>query len=283
MVRFSPPSTTTEASHKTTDALVIRKLTLPGLLAPYNAGENMKLHTATSAFALAVALGLAACDSDSPTAPTATAPQTGQLDRQGPNARGQSLDFAVQGPLSRADAVVGSFTGTFHVTKFGFDEATRQLMVTGVLSGTETFLDGTTATITDKVVTTTATLKKGSQVSSTSTAYQFVGSTMYQFTASCGILLLDLGPLHLDLLGLVVDLNEVILDITAQTGANNLLGNLLCALTGLLDIPGAIAGIINLIGSINQLLSTIGGLATPTVAPFPFDVSHGTIAILRST
>ena len=243
----------------------------------------MKLQTASSALALTVALGLAACNSDSPTAPKANAPQTGQLDKQGPNARGQSLDFAVQGPLSRAGEVVGNFTGTFHVTKFGFDQATRQLMVTGLLSGTETFLDGTTVPITNQEVTTTATLKKGSQVSSTSTPYQFASSSMYQFTASCGILLLDLGPLHLDLLGLVVDLNEVILNITGQTGAGNLLGNLLCALTGLLDIPGAIAGIINLINSINQLLGSIGGLATPAVAPFPFDMAHGAVAILRST
>ena len=243
----------------------------------------MKLQTASSAFALTVALGLAACNSDSPTAPRANAPQTGQLDKNGPNSRGQSLDFAVQGPLSRADAVVGSFAGTFHVIRFGFNEVTRQLMVTGLLSGTETFVDGTTAAITDQEVTTTATLKKGSQVSSTSTPYQFASSSMYQFTASCGILLLDLGPLHLDLLGLVVDLNEVILDITGQTGAGNLLGNLLCALTGLLDIPGTIAGITHLIDSINQLLSSIGGLATPAVAPFPFDMSHRAVALLRST
>jgi hypothetical protein len=247
----------------------------------------MKLQTATSAVALTVAFGLAACNTDSPTGPQVKAPQTGQLERQGPKSRGGSLDFNVNGPLSRAGEAAGSFAGTFHVTKFGFDEATRQLMVTGVLNGTETFTDGTTAAVTDQVVTTTATLKRGSQVSSTSTPYQFASaSSIYQFTASCGILLLDLGPLHLDLLGLVVDLNEVILDITGQTGAGNLLGNLLCALTGLLDIPGAIAGIINLIDSINQLLSGIGGLgglATPAMAPFAFHVAPGAIASFRSS
>jgi len=243
----------------------------------------MKLQRATSAIALTVAFGLAACNTDSPTGPQVQAPQTGQLERQGPNSRGASLDFDVNGPLSRASGVVGNFVGTFHVTKFGFDEATRQLMVTGVLNGTETFTDGTTATVTDQVVTTNATLKKGSQVSSTSSPYQFASASMYQFTASCGILLLDLGPLHLDLLGLVVDLNEVVLDITGQTGAGNLLGNLLCALTGILDIPGAIAGIINLIDSINQLLSGIGGLATPAMAPFSFDMSRGAIASFRSS
>ena len=239
----------------------------------------MKLQTARSAMALTVALGLAACNTDSPTGPQAKAPQTGQLERQGPNSRGASLDFNVNGPLSRAGAEVGTFAGTFHVTKFGFDQATRKLMVTGVLNGTETFTDGTTAPVTDLVVTTDATLKKGSQVSSTSPTYQFASSAVYQFAATCGILALDLGPLHLDLLGLVVDLNEVILDVTGQTGAGNLLGNLLCALTGLLDIPGAIAGIINLIDSINNLLGTIGGLSTPAMAPIPFDMSHGAIAI----
>jgi hypothetical protein len=55
--------------------------------------------------------------------------------------------------------------------------------------------------------------------------------------ATCDILTLILGPLHLDLLGLVVDLNQVILTITAQSGAGNLLGNLLCGVARLLDNP----------------------------------------------
>jgi hypothetical protein len=53
--------------------------------------------------------------------------------------------------------------------------------------------------------------------------------------STCDILTLNLGPLHLDVLGLVVDLNRVILTITAEQGPGNLLGNLLCALAGLLD------------------------------------------------
>jgi hypothetical protein len=43
---------------------------------------------------------------------------------------------------------------------------------------------------------------------------------------------------------LKVDLSRVILDITAQTGAGNLLGNLLCAVTGLLD-PDGLARLLN--------------------------------------
>ncbi|MFL6448757.1 MAG: ABC transporter substrate-binding protein [Bryobacteraceae bacterium] len=55
-----------------------------------------------------------------------------------------------------------------------------------------------------------------------------------QASGSCQILSLTLGPLHLNLLGLVVDLNQVVLTITAVPGAGNLLGNLLCSVANLL-------------------------------------------------
>ena len=52
---------------------------------------------------------------------------------------------------------------------------------------------------------------------------------------ACDILHLNLGALNVNLLGLIVHLDPVRLDITAQPGPGNLLGNLLCAVTGLLD------------------------------------------------
>lgn len=52
---------------------------------------------------------------------------------------------------------------------------------------------------------------------------------------TCDILRLVLGPLDLDLLGLQVHLNRVVLNIVAVSGPGNLLGNLLCAVAGLLD------------------------------------------------
>lgn len=51
----------------------------------------------------------------------------------------------------------------------------------------------------------------------------------------CPILELVIGPIFLDLLGLVVETNEIQIDITAVAGSGNLLGNLLCAVAGLLD------------------------------------------------
>jgi hypothetical protein len=46
----------------------------------------------------------------------------------------------------------------------------------------------------------------------------------------CEVLDLILGPLHLDLLGLVVDLNKIQLTLTAIPGTT--IGNLFCELAG---------------------------------------------------
>jgi hypothetical protein len=74
---------------------------------------------------------------------------------------------------------------------------------------------------------------------------------------TCRILDLTLGPLHLDLLGLIVNLNQVHLTITAQRGPGNLLGNLLCAVAGLLDGGGNLNAIQNLLDQINTIIGRL--------------------------
>jgi hypothetical protein len=79
--------------------------------------------------------------------------------------------------------------------------------------------------------------------------------------ATCQILNLILGPLHLNLLGLHVDLNQVILNITGETGAGQLLGNLLCGVANLLNpgLPaGQLAGLLNIV----QQILNVPGLAS---------------------
>jgi hypothetical protein len=75
--------------------------------------------------------------------------------------------------------------------------------------------------------------------------------------APCPVLNLVLGPLDLDLLGLQVHLSTVILNILAQPGPGKLLGNLLCAVAGLLDsspLSGALSGILT---QVSDLLNSI--------------------------
>jgi hypothetical protein len=76
--------------------------------------------------------------------------------------------------------------------------------------------------------------------------------------ASCEILDLVLGPLDLDLLGLVVHLDRVHLNITAEGGPGNLLGNLLCAVANLLNGPSL--DLSGLAALLNQILAILQGL-----------------------
>jgi hypothetical protein len=78
-------------------------------------------------------------------------------------------------------------------------------------------------------------------------------ATTAQAQAVCRILTLRLGPLDLNLLGLRVQLNRINLRVTAIPGPGNLLGNLLCAIAGLLDPPTLAGG--NLSGVLNSLLA----------------------------
>ena len=67
---------------------------------------------------------------------------------------------------------------------------------------------------------------------------------------------LRLGPLDLNLLGLEVHLNRVRLDIVANPGAGALLGNLLCAVAGLLDRTGLLSQL-RLSNTLNRILALL--------------------------
>ncbi len=131
----------------------------------------------------------------------------------------------------------GSVDGVFDVQRFANQGGT--LMAIGTFSGT----------ITDEA----------GAVLATGTEQVALPVDLAQSTGSCQILDLVLGPLNLDLLGLEVFLDTVHLNITAQQGPGNLLGNLLCAVAGLLDGPTGLNAILNQIATLlNQLLGILG-------------------------
>jgi hypothetical protein len=120
----------------------------------------------------------------------------------------------------------GSFVG--ELTNLRFVNQGGNLAVTGLLSGTlRNALGGLIGTVEDVPIT-----------------IPIAGA---QAGGTCEILDLTLGPLDLNLLGLMVHLDTVHLNITAQRGPGNLLGNLLCAVAGLLDGSGGggLAGLLN--------------------------------------
>jgi hypothetical protein len=134
------------------------------------------------------------------------------------------------------------FKGTFKINRF--EERAGRLYAVGTLKGT----------LKNRKVT-----RRGVAIpaSATKTA---AGAQAAQLPAACDILHLTLGPLDLDLLGLKVHLDRVVLDITAQPGPGNLLGNLLCAITGILD-PGGLTGALeDLAAALNAVLAILRGL-----------------------
>jgi hypothetical protein len=134
-------------------------------------------------------------------------------------------------PVTGTLADGGTFEGVLSITNFAYQNG--QLLVSGVLEGTAS---------------------QGDVVTEITQTFTNVVASLLGSGRQCRILELDLGPLNLDLLGLVVDLSAVNLDIVAQSGAGNLLGNLLCAVAGLLDAGGPLSGILGLLDQINNLL-----------------------------
>ncbi len=79
---------------------------------------------------------------------------------------------------------------------------------------------------------------------------------------ACNVLNLVLAPLDLNILGLQVHLNRVVLNVVAQSGAGQLLGNLLCFVAGLLDAGSPLSSFINRITALlNRILEALGPLS----------------------
>lgn len=147
------------------------------------------------------------------------------------------IKSAIYGATKSGNQVTGSFTPLKFVKKDG------HVKVRGLINGVIHRGDGTTRTFT---VMRTMRVKsiEGTRVTNARQAAQAM--------ATCDVLNLVLGPLDLDLLGLQLHLDRVVLNIVAVSGAGNLLGNLLCAVVGLLD--GGLAG---QLGQLTTLLNQI--------------------------
>lgn len=123
-----------------------------------------------------------------------------------------------------------NFVGTLNVTRFANQGG--QLVAIGTLTGT----------LTNPVTGLT-------QAVSQAVTLPVTGAT-----GSCQILDLTIGAINLNLLGLVVTTNPIHLNITAQSGPGNLLGNLLCAVANLLNGGGPLG---NIAGLLNNILRNL--------------------------
>ena len=159
--------------------------------------------------------------------------------------KGVTMTSRIVGTTEKGERVRGTFT------PLKFVERNGTLKVRGVLDGVVRKANGTKQTF-----TAIRTLSVQS-VNGTSLQDGLPAGAIGQ-RATCDVLNLVLGPLDLDLLGLEIHLDRVVLDVVARSGAGKLLGNLLCAITGLLD-GGPLGGLLGQLSTLlNQLLARLG-------------------------
>jgi len=140
-----------------------------------------------------------------------------------------ALSVPVTGTFTDALGGTGTFVGSVNLTRF--------TVVNGVLTAIGTL----TGTLTDSLGNVLGTVN------------QSIALPVGNISATCEILHLELGPLDLNLLGLMVHLDKIVLDITAQQGGG-LLGDLLCSLANLLNGNAALNAIARLLTNILRIL-----------------------------
>ncbi len=139
-----------------------------------------------------------------------------------------AVSVPVTGTFTDALGGVGTFAGNLALNRFAAQNG--GLVAIGTLTGTLTNSLGQVVGTVTQAVTLPVTA-----------------------SGTCQVLHLTLGPLDLNLLGLMVHLNQVVLDITAQQGGG-LLGDLLCSVANLLNNNSNLTALTNLLNNILRIL-----------------------------
>lgn len=148
-----------------------------------------------------------------------------------PTRHSGSLTQTITNDAATVNGVAGIFNGTVTITHFAKQHG--QLFGQGTVTGTVTNAAGQTLAALTSVPATIP---------------------IQSADPSCTILALNTGAIHLNVLGLVVDLSPINLTITALQGPGNLLGNLLCAVANLLNGGAPLSSITGLLNRILSLL-----------------------------
>jgi hypothetical protein len=193
----------------------------------------------------------------SPMAATVAQGQQPEIAENGQSAKG-SLSVPVSGSaaLEANPAASSALTGTFTIQKFVRNGNGVDAVGTLTASFTDPATSAVRTLVTQASIPVDRQATGGPAIAAQADADDVpVKGPAVAAQAACDVLHLVLGPLDLNLLGLRIQLNQVVLDITAVPGAGNLLGNLLCAIVGILDPPGPLG---QLVALLNRLLALLG-------------------------
>jgi hypothetical protein len=153
------------------------------------------------------------------------------------SAQDATTPFAQTVPVTGQAKNGKAFTGTYTIKKFV--QRGGKAWAVGTLRGT----------LKNRKVT-----KRGVRMPAAIVAPAQTSQVPLPTPGACQVLNLVLGPINLNLLGLRVATNDIHLLIEAIPGAGNLVGNLLCAVTNLLN-PSANTPLAQLVQVLNALLA----------------------------
>jgi len=123
-------------------------------------------------------------------------------------------------PITARDQQGHNFKGTLDITSFAVNDTGDGIVALGKVSGKVTGQGNGNKSFNDVPVTVPVSFPSN--------------SAGVRAQAICNILDLTLGPIHLDLLGLVLDTNTIHIHLTADS-SGGLLGSLLCSVANLLN------------------------------------------------
>jgi hypothetical protein len=154
---------------------------------------------------------------------------------------------AQTGLLTNIPVSETNFTGWFSITHLAYDEHARRVLFSGTVTRAS---DGRTDTFSDVPGTL---IRAATARASDATVMPAQAGTQ----GPCNVLTLAIQPLSLDVMGLTLTLSIIRLDLDAVTGPGRSLGNLLCAVAGLLDSGAeSVRAIQQRLERINRMLAT---------------------------
>ena len=154
-------------------------------------------------------------------------------------------EASLQLPIAGSFAGGGTFAGTFSIQKFAVRDG--QAVAIGFVRGAATIAGTPLGTVLAGPISLPVHVEAGGPIVTTAA----VGAAVVA-QATCQVVHIELGAVNLNVLGLIVTTQPIVLDLSGDTAGP--LGNLVCTLLELLN------NVIGLVDLLNQILGLLTGL-----------------------
>jgi hypothetical protein len=162
-------------------------------------------------------------------------------------------EASLQLPIAGSFAGGGTFAGTFSIQKFAATPDGTKVVAIGFVRGAATIAGTPLGTVLAGPISLPVHVEAGGPIVTTAA----VGAAVVA-QATCQVVHIELGAVNLNVLGLIVTTQPIVLDLSGDTAGP--LGNLVCTL---LDTLNNVIGLVDLLNQILALLTGLLGAIIP--------------------